>query len=67
MGMLRLPVATEFLLDVVADEPVPTALGALSALHIQAHDSRLRTRIDEILARRKSAELLARFARDHRM
>ncbi|QEH37424.1 hypothetical protein OJF2_60150 [Aquisphaera giovannonii] len=64
LGMLRLPVATDFLLDVVADEPVPVALGALTGLHIQAHDPRLRSRIEEVVARRKAPELLARFARD---
>ncbi|WP_165219488.1 HEAT repeat domain-containing protein [Aquisphaera insulae] len=64
MGMLRLPAPTDFLLRVVAEEPPQVASLALAALKIQAHDSRLRDRLAEIMAERKSPELTSRFARD---
>ncbi len=44
MVMLRLPTATDFLIDLVASGPESAALGALSALEIHAHATQLRQR-----------------------
>ena len=64
MVMLRLPAATDFLLDLVASGPEASALAALSALKIHAHDPRLRQRIAEVAAQRDLPALAARLARD---
>ena len=60
MAMLRLPVATEFLLEVVATEGETFASGALSALMIYRYDLALRDRIDEAVRKNGSRDLLAK-------
>ncbi len=64
MVMLRLPVATEFLIELVATGPEPAALAALSALKIHAHDTKLRQRIAAVIQERNTPALRARFERD---
>ena len=64
MVMLRLPAATDFLLDLVAAGPEASALAALSALKIHAHDPRLRQRISDAVVQRNLPTLGARFERD---
>ncbi len=64
MVMLRLPVATEFLIELVATGPEPAALAALSALKIRSHDTKLRQRIAEVIQQRNTPSLRARFERD---
>ena len=63
MAMLRLPVATEFLLEVVATEAETTAPGALSALMIYRFDSALRDRIADAVHKNGSRTLQAKFDR----
>ncbi len=60
MAMLRLPVATEFLLEVVATDGETFATGALSALMIYRYDPALRDRIDEAVRKNGSRALLAK-------
>ena len=64
MVMLRLPAATEFLIELVAAGPEAASLAALSALKIHAHDSRLRQRIAEVIQQRNTPALRARFEKD---
>ena len=64
MVMLRLPAATEFLVELVATGPEAAALAALSALKIHSHDSRLRQRIAEVIQRGNAPALRARFEND---
>ena len=64
MVMLRLPAATEFLIDLVAAGPEAASLSALSALKIHSHDSRLRQRIAEVIQQRNTPALRARFEKD---
>ena len=64
MVMLRLPAATDFLLELVATAPEPSALAALSALKVHAHDPRLRPRIAEAVQRRNTPALVTRFERE---
>jgi len=64
MVMLRLPAATEFLLDLVASGAEASALAALSALKIHAHDPRLKQRIAEAVMKRNLPAIRARFERD---
>jgi HEAT repeats len=64
MVMLRLPAATEFLVELVATGPEAAALAALSALKIHSHDSRLRQRIAEVIQQRNAPALRARFEKD---
>ena len=64
MVMLRLPTATDFLIDLVASGPESAALGALSALKIHAHATQLRQRITEVIQQRNTPSLRARFEKD---
>ena len=64
MVMLRLPAATEFLVELVATGPEAASLAALSALKIHSHDSRLRQRIAEVIQQRNTPALRARFEKD---
>ena len=63
MAMLRLPVATEFLLEVVATEGETSASGALSALMIYRYDPALRDRIADAIGKNSSRALRAKFER----
>ncbi|MFO0888412.1 MAG: hypothetical protein U0790_04605 [Isosphaeraceae bacterium] len=62
--MLRLPEATDFLVEFVDREPEARAISAISALKVQAHDSRLRERLADIVGRRDLPLLYDRFLRD---
>ena len=64
MVMLRLPAATDFLIDLVATGPEPAALAALSTLKIHAHDPKLRQRIAEVIQQRNTPVLRTRFEKD---
>jgi HEAT repeat protein len=64
MVMLRLPAATEFLIELVKSGPEAASLAALSALKIHSHDPRLRKRIAEVVQQRNMPTLRARFDRD---
>jgi HEAT repeat protein len=66
LAMLRLPAATDFLLELVAGEPEATAIRALSALLIHRHDPRLRERLEAAVRRHGGRGLLARFEREFR-
>jgi HEAT repeat protein len=63
MAMLRLPVATEFLLNVVATEGETSAAGALSALLIYRYDPALRDRIADAVRTNGSHALRTKFER----
>jgi hypothetical protein len=60
MAMLRLPVATEFLLGTVASEGEPMASQALSAIMIYRFDPNLRDRITDAVQKNGSRILRAR-------
>jgi hypothetical protein len=61
MAMLRLDEAVEFLLTRLAEDGEKSALVALAALALYGRDEVVRSRIQEILAKRKSTELGNRF------
>jgi HEAT repeat protein len=63
MAMLRLPVATEFLLEVVATEGEKSASGALSAVMIYRYDPALRERVADAVGKNNSPTLRAKFER----
>ncbi len=65
--MLRLPAATEFLIELVATGPEASALVALSAFKIHSHDTKLRQRIAEVIQQRNTPVLRARFEKDFRI
>jgi HEAT repeat protein len=60
MAMLRLPAATDFLLELVAAKPEATALKALSALLIYRHEPKLRERLAEAVQKSGSRALKAK-------
>ena len=64
IAMLRLDEGVEFLLSRVAGEQEKSAADALAALALYARDEALRGRIEEIVARRKSAGLRTVFDRE---
>jgi HEAT repeat protein len=64
IAILRRPAATDYLMELVASEPEPTAIDALSALRIYKEDPRLRERIAGLVQERKSPTLQAGFDRD---
>jgi hypothetical protein len=64
IAMLRQDEGVEFLLGRVAEEPEKAAADALAALALYGRDETLRGRIEEIVARRKSAALRAAFDRE---
>jgi HEAT repeat protein len=61
MVMLRLPVATDYLLDIIATDGETTASAALSALLLYRHDPALRERIDEAVRKSGSRALRTKF------
>jgi HEAT repeat protein len=64
LAMLRLPAATEFLVELLESVPETTAIAVLSALKVQAHDPKLHERIAGAVSARRLASLRARFERD---
>jgi HEAT repeat protein len=64
IAMLRLPLAIDYLVELVASESEPTAIAALSALKIHNYDPRLRERIAKVLHVSERPTLQARFDRD---
>jgi HEAT repeat protein len=66
IAMLRLPVAIDHLLDLVASDSETDANSALFALKIHNYDPRLRQRIAELVQKKGSHTLQARFERDFR-
>ena len=56
MALLRLPAATEFLLQLVADTPA-NAAAAVAALSVLRHDSQLRPRVADAVSRTGKAKL----------
>jgi HEAT repeat protein len=67
LAMLRLPAATDYLVELVTSGSEASSLAALSALKIHSHDPRLRQRIAEVLQKRDVPALQARFDRDFPM
>jgi HEAT repeats/PBS lyase HEAT-like repeat len=66
IAMLRLPIAIDYLMGLVATESEPNAIEALSALRIHNYDPRLCERIAKLLDDKGSATLRDRFDRDFR-
>lgn len=66
ISLLRLPVATEFLVSLVAEGPVDSAGTALSALAIFRHDSAFRERISAIVSSRNERNLREIFQKKFR-
>jgi hypothetical protein len=64
MAMLRQDEAVEFLLTRLAEDGEKSALDALAALSLYSRDDSVRTRIQEILKRRKSAALQRALEKD---
>jgi HEAT repeat protein len=67
IAMLRVPAATDYLLELVASDSEVLAVAALSALKIHNYDPRLRERIASLLKQKGSRALQAAFERDFRM
>ena len=66
ISMLRLPTAIEYLFELVASDSEDDAIAALFALKIHNYDPRLRQRIAELVQKKGSRTLQARFDRDFR-
>jgi HEAT repeat protein len=66
IAILRRPAAIDYLMELVASEPEPTAIAALSALRIYKDDPRLRERIARLVHERESPTLQAGLDRDFR-
>jgi HEAT repeat protein len=66
IAILRRPVAIDYLMGLVASEPEPTAIAALSALRIYKDDPRLREQIAKLVHEHGSRALQAGFDRDFR-
>ncbi len=64
--MLRQPAAIDYLVELVASEPVTVAGSALGALKIHSHDPRLRERIAGVVKQRAIRGLQDQFERDFR-
>jgi HEAT repeat protein len=64
LAMLRLPVAMDYLIDLVASDSEKDAIAALSALKIHNYDPRLRERLAPVVQKTGSPVLQARFDRD---
>jgi hypothetical protein len=66
IAILRRPAAIDHLVGLVASEPDPVAIAALSALRIYKDDPRVRDRIAGIVQERKSPSLQTGFDREFR-
>jgi HEAT repeat protein len=66
IAMLRLPAAIDYLFELVASDAEMDAMAALFALKIHNYDPRLRQRVAEIVQKKGSRALQARFDRDFR-
>jgi hypothetical protein len=66
VAILRRPAAIDYLCDLVATGPEPTAAAALSSLRIYKDDPRIRERIERLVHSRQSPALRAEFDRDFR-
>jgi HEAT repeat protein len=64
IAILRRPAAIDYLMGLVASEPEPDAVAALSALLIYKDDPRLRERVAAIVRERGSRILQAAFDRE---
>jgi hypothetical protein len=64
ISMLRLPVAIDYLIELVSSAPEAAAIEALSALRIHAHDPRLRERVAALVQRKGGRAIQERFERD---
>ena len=61
ISMTRLPVAIDFLVEVLGAEDKTAALAAFSALAIHRHNAAIKERVGEVLAKKKDAALLERY------
>ena len=61
ISLLRLPAATDFLIDLVKHAPEPTAAEAIPALAIYFYDKRLRERVAAVVKERSSRQLSSLF------
>jgi HEAT repeat protein len=66
IAMLRLPVAIDYLLALVASDSEDDALEALSVLKIHRYDPNLRARVAKLVEQKDSRALQGRFDRDFR-
>jgi hypothetical protein len=64
ISMLRQPTAIDYLIELVASQPQPTASAALTALKIHSHDPRLRERIAGVVKQRAIRGLNDQFERE---
>ncbi len=64
IAILRRPAANDFLMELVASEPEPSAIAAVSALKIFKYDPHLLERLARLVHERKSPRLQAEFDRD---
>jgi HEAT repeat protein len=64
IAILRRPPAVDFLADILATEPEPDAIAALSAMRIFKEDPRLGQRVAGLVRARNSMKLQAAFDRD---
>jgi len=64
IAMMRLPVAIDYLLELVASDSEGVAIAAMSALKIHDYDPRLRDRLGKLVREKGSRTIQARFDRD---
>jgi HEAT repeat protein len=67
LALLRLPPATDFLLELVAAESEPTARSALSALALHRYDDRLRDRTASAVAQNGRPSVRTHFEKSFRV
>lgn len=66
ISLLRLPAATDFLIDLVQNAPEPTAAEAIPALAIHFYDKRIRERVGAAVKGRSSHKLSSLFEEQSR-
>jgi HEAT repeat protein len=66
IAMLRIPIAIDYLLELVASDSETDAIAALCVLKIYHYDPRLQQRIADLVQKKGSRTLQARFDRDFR-
>ncbi len=64
IAMMRLPVAIDYLLELVSSDSEQIAIAAMSALKIHDYDPRLRERLGRLVQKGGSRTIQARFDRD---
>ncbi len=64
IAMMRLPVAIDYLLELVSSDSEDVAIAAMSALKIHDYDPRLRDQLGKLVQKKGSRAIQAKFDRD---